>query len=279
MLRPEPQDLTLWNFFSAGWNEDFTRRDSEGRAPDLALLRVQTNFMEREVRINYSYENNVTSKKTANINDLDYFIAYGFNRRFMLEVFGNEQWLEDRGTTANQSGPAPQFVGRVQLISTANDSYTFNFRVVSPDPAIGSDQTTLSYGFAAFEDLTHYLGLYRVGLYYSALFDSYVGPHEAGSRLNDVQYDVTVAKTLTPGKTPLIGDFTLFVETFAQTDLDGDNAGHTVVTVTPGVRFNLGKLPGIKFGIDNWVMVGVDIPVSGPTPYGAIYRFTYIKNF
>src|SRR5208283_1284630 len=44
-----PQDLTLWNFFSAGWNEEYTRRDSEGRAPDLALLRVQTNFMEREV--------------------------------------------------------------------------------------------------------------------------------------------------------------------------------------------------------------------------------------
>src|SRR5262245_24822196 len=46
-------DLTLGNFFTVGWNEDFTRRSSEGRAPDLALLRVQTNFMEREFRLNF----------------------------------------------------------------------------------------------------------------------------------------------------------------------------------------------------------------------------------
>ena len=51
------------------------------------------------------------------------------------------------------------------------------------------------------------------------------------------------------------------------------------MTVTPGVRFNLGKMPGIKLGIDNWVLFGVDVPVSGPQPFGATYRFSYIKNF
>jgi hypothetical protein len=51
------------------------------------------------------------------------------------------------------------------------------------------------------------------------------------------------------------------------------------LTVTPAIRFNLGKLPGIQFGLDNWLMGGVDIPIAGPKPYVAIYRFTYIKNF
>ena len=30
----DPSDLTLWNFFSAGWNDDYTRRSFEDRAPD-----------------------------------------------------------------------------------------------------------------------------------------------------------------------------------------------------------------------------------------------------
>jgi hypothetical protein len=50
------------------------------------------------------------------------------------------------------------------------------------------------------------------------------------------------------------------------------------VEVTPGIRFNLGKINGINLGLDNWLMAGVDIPNAGPKPWDAIYRFTYIKN-
>lgn len=274
----DPPDLTLGNFFSAGWDEDFTRRSSEGRAPDLALLRVQTNFMEREVRVNYFLEDNLKSKTQQNVQDVDAFIAYAFDRRFMLEVFSNYEWVDAR-TGHDTDGPAAQLVGRVQLVSTAESSYTFNFRFVAPDRGIGQTQTTFSYGLAGFEDLTEWLGLYRVGLYYSALFDSLAGPGAAGATQNDVAYDITIAKTLTRPDTPFVGNFTVFVENYAQTNLDGDNAGRTLVTVTPGVRFNLGKLPGVKLGLDNWVMGGVDIPVAGPHPWDATYRLTYIKNF
>ncbi len=38
-------DLTLWNLFSAGLTEPWSKRPHEGRAPDIALLRVQTNFL------------------------------------------------------------------------------------------------------------------------------------------------------------------------------------------------------------------------------------------
>ena len=273
----DPAPLYLCDFFSTGWDEDFTRRDSEGRAPDLALLRVQTNFMERELRVNYFYQNNIHNGKQENLTNLDYFIAYAFNRRFMLEVVGNEQWV-DNVKPPDVSGADARFVGRFQLISTPDSSYSFNFQAAAPDNGIGQHQTTLSYGLAGFEDLTPH-GLYRVGLYGSVLFDSLAGPHAAGAKLDDVQYDITIAKTLTPPKMPYIGNFTLYVENFAQTDLDGSNAGHTVVTVTPGFRFNLGKVPCLKLGIDNWILGGVDIPLSGPPPYDAIYRFSYIKNF
>jgi hypothetical protein len=274
----DPLPLTLWKFFTEGWGQEFTRRSSEGRAPDLALLRVQTNFMERELRINYAYTNNFHNTKQSNLNNLDYLIAYAFDRRFMVEVVGNEQWIDGRGKNPDEAGPTARFVGRLQLISTADSSYSFNFQVNAPDPSLGQHQTTWSYGLAAFEDLTG-LGLYRVGLYYSALFDSLDGPHAAGATLNDVQYDITIAKTLTRPDTPLVGNFTVFLEAFAQTNLDGQLKDRTLVSLTPGIRFNLGKLGWPGFGLDNWVMGGVDIPVSGPHPWDAIYRLTYIKNF
>jgi hypothetical protein len=273
-----PQDLTLWNFFAAGWDEEFTRRESEGRAPDLALLRVQTNFMEREVRVNYFHQHNINNARRENLDSLDAFIAYAFNRRFMVEVLANHSCVDARDKIPDFDGTQARLVGRVQLISTADSSYTFNFQAISPNRGLGDKQTTFSYGFAGFEDLTRF-GLYRVGFYSSILFDSLAGTHAVGAKENDVQYVLTLAKTLTDPKTPFIGNFTLFLENFFQTDLDGAHSGTTLVSLTPGVRFNLGKIPGVKFGIDNWLMFGVDIPVSGPRPWDATFRFTYIKNF
>jgi hypothetical protein len=234
--------------------------------------------MEREFRVNYAYTNNFHNTRQENLNNLDYFIAYAFDRRFMIEVLGNEQWIDGRGKNPDEAGPTARFVGRLQLISTADSSYTFNFQVGVPDPSLGQHQTTLSYGLAGFEDLTR-LGLYRVGLYYSVLFDSLDGPHATGATKDDVQYAVSIAKTLTQPDTPLLGNLSVFLETFAQTNLDGDHKSSTLVSLTPGLRFNLGKPEWPGLGIDNWLMFGVDIPVSGPKPWDAIYRFTYIKNF
>jgi hypothetical protein len=274
----DPPDLSLRNLFTVGWDEEFTRRPSEGRAPDLSLLKVQTNFMVREFLLNYAFTSDIHSKTQRNLHNLDFLLAYSFNRRFMLQVTGNYQWLEGR-TGPDLSGASAQLVGRVQLVSTAASSYSFNFRVVTPDTGLGQHQTTLSYGLAGFEDLTERLGLYRVGLYYSFLFDSLAGPRSPGARQNDVAYDVTVAKTLTRPDTPVIGNLTVFLEGFAQTDLDGVASGRTLASVTPGVRFNLGKVPGIKLGLDNWIIWGAEIPVAGPKPWDTTYRLNYIKNF
>ncbi len=285
--KPPLSDLTLFNFLSAGWDEDSVKRQRATGTPDLALLRVQTNFMEREVRVNYFFENNIHSTTREHLNNLDGFIAYAFNRRFMLEAFGNYQWLDGRKDTFDASGGTAEIVGRVQLVDTEPSSYSFNFRAIAPNRGLGEHQTTLSYGLAGFEDLAYWVGediddwpyLDRVGLYYSILFDSLAGPHEAGAKQNDVAYDITLAKTLTRPDTPLLGTFTVFLEAFAQTDLDGDHAGRTLVSLTPGIRFNLGRWKGIHLGLDNWLLYGVDIPVAGPKPWDAIHRFTYIKNF
>ncbi|MGO8691121.1 MAG: hypothetical protein ACLQLG_15985 [Thermoguttaceae bacterium] len=273
-----PQDLTLANFFSAGWDDEWAKQVRDTGTPNLALLRVQTNFMEREFRVNYFSENNVASATTKNLTDLDALIAWSFNRRLMLEVTGAYQWTDPR-TGLEENGGTPGLVGRVQLIDTESSSYSLNLKAAAPNQELGVSQTTLSYGLAGFEDLAYWLGFKRVGLYYSFLFDSFAGPGEEGAKRSDVGYDITLAKTVTGPETPLLGNLTFFVENYAQTDLDGSHGGRTLVTVTPGVRFNLGKSNGVKMGQDNWLMFGTDIPISDYKPWDAIYRLTYIKNF
>ena len=276
--KERPQDLTLANFFSAGWDEEWAKQERATGTPNLALLKVQTNFMEREFRTNYYFENNLASATNKNITDFDSLIAWSFNRRLMVEITGAYQWIDPR-TGVEENGGQPGLVGRVQLIDTESSSYSFNFKAVAPNQEVGVTQSTFSYGVAGFEDLAYWFGVNRVGLYYSFLIDSLAGPVAAGAKLNDVQYDVTLAKTFTDPKTPLLGNLTFILENFAQTDLDGSHAGRTLVTVTPGVRFNLGTSDRVKIGKDNWIMLGTDIPISDYHPWDAIYRFTYIKNF
>jgi len=273
-----PRDLTLGNFFSAGWDDEWAKQERATGTPNMALLRVQTNFMEREFRANYYFENNVNSKTNKNVTDFDSLIAWSFNRRLMIEITGAYQW-EDLRSGSRTDGGYPGLVGRVQLIDTESSSYSFNSKATAPNPGLGLTQSTVSYGVAGFEDLAYRFGVNRVGLYYSFLFDSLSGPVAPGTKLNDVQYDVTLAKTVTSPETPLVGNLTFILENFAQTDLDGKTAGRTLVTVTPGVRFNLGKSDRVKMGKDNWIMMGTDIPISDYHPWDAIYRFTYIKNF
>jgi hypothetical protein len=274
--RQQPSNLGLANFFE-GWDQEFTRRQRDTGTPDFALLRVQTNFLEREFRFNYFHQQHIHSTTKESLSDYDALIAWGFNRRFMIEIIGADQSVQER-TTPTLSGGNPGLLARVQLIDMEASSYAFNFKVTAPNNGLGQMQTTISYGLAGFEDLAYWLGLRKTGFYYSFLFDSFAGPHALGATQNDVQYDVTVCKTLLDRDVPLLGSFSVFLETFALTNLDGNTARQTLVSLTPGVRFNLGACEDVRLR-DNWILLGVDVPVSGPRPWDSLFRFSYITNF
>lgn len=264
----EPSDLTLSNFFTEGWNEGWEKRVTPGGAPDMALLHVGTNFLEREFRFDYYNQHNLASDGTRTVQLLDGLIAYSFNRRFMLEAVSNYEWKDSRAGL-DTSGAGTAVVARLQLVDVPGASYDFNFRTTFPVQGIHALQTTLSPALAGWNDLTS-LGLKRVGLYYSIQEDTYAGPAAPGSKRNDLTYAISLAKTWTDPKTPFFGNFTTFTEFYGTTNLDGYDQT-TACNVTPGIRFSMGH--------GSVLMAGVDLPLTNPHDFTTTYRLTYILNF
>ena len=262
-------DLTLANFFSEGWDQGWAKRPHPDGAPDMALLRAQTNFLESEFRTDFTYQDSASSSKTKNVQFLNALVAYGFNRRFMFEVIGNEQWNNLRNG-GGVSGTGLGALARFQLVDTVNSSYALNLRVSTPDHGIGETLTTLGVALAGWEDLTRF-GLNRTGLYWHVQEETFAGPAAAGVRRNDMTYDVTLAQTWTRPDVPVFGNFTTFLEAFARTDLDGSHSGATSLSLTPGIRMTLGH--------GHVLMFGVDLPLSEPRTYNETWRITYIYNF
>jgi hypothetical protein len=263
-------DLTLSNFFSEGWTQPWAKRERADGTPDMALLKVTTNFLEREFRFDYVRTEDIKNSRYKNTDSVNSLIAYGLDRRVMLEVFSTYQW-NTPVTGSGVSGSGGGGLVRFQLVDTELSSYSFQVRLAAPNQSVGQTQTSRQVGFAGFNDLYPLLGLSRTGLYYSVSYEALVGKHTNGARENDIAYDVSLARTWTRSRTPVFGNFTTFLEAFATTDLDGTKSGHTVATLTPGVRF--------WFYPENSLTLGADLPVSGPHPNSDVLRATYILNF
>ena len=221
------------------------------------------------------FENNVASTTTKNLTDFDALIAWSFNRRLMLEVTGAYQWTDPRTglreTAASRTG-GPSSIDRHRIVVLF---LQFQGRRAQSGVGGDPDHVQLRPGRIRGPGLLVRPRAGRAVL--QLLVRQFCRAGCGGHQLNDIGYDITLAKTVTDPDTPLLGNLTFFVENYAQTDLDGSHDGRTLVTVTPGVRFNLGKCDGVKMGKDNWLMFGTDIPISDYKPWDAIYRLTYVK--
>ena len=260
-------DLTLSNFWSDGWGESWTKRHREG-TPDMSLLRVQTNFLVQLFRLDTFVETGIESAKISEIRYANAILEYAFNRRFMMALFSNYEDHKSR-IGHDEDGYGGGMFGRFQLYDLEHDSLALTLKAVLPDRDLGERQTTLSYTLSGWHDLND-IGLKKMGLYYHLQHEIIVGPHAEGAKMNDLTYALSLAKIWTDSA-PVIGNFTTFVECFAKTDIDGSHRGKTVASLTPGMRVNLWKT--------QIIMVGVDIPLTGPKPYDGIFRLTYIANF
>jgi len=260
-------DLTLSNFWSEGWSESWSKRHREG-TPDMSLLRVQTNFLVQLFRLDTFLETGIDSAKISEIRYANAIVEYAFNRRFMMALFSNYEARKSRIGT-DEDGIGGGMFGRFQLYDLEHDSLALTLKAVLPDRDLGEKQTTLSYTLSGWHDLND-IGLKKMGLYYHLQHEIIVGPHAEGAKMNDLTYALSLAKTWTD-PAPVVGNFTTFVECFAKSDIDGPHPSKTVVSLTPGMRVNLWRT--------QILMVGVDIPLTGPKPYDGIFRLTYIANF
>ena len=262
-------DLSIANFFTEGWNQDWEKW--RHYTPDMALLRVTTNFLERELRADYAKTDVANSATTDSTDFVNVLMAYALNRRLMLEVIGNYQW-NDRLTGPEISGSGAAFLARFQLIENADQSYSFQARVSAPNKGIGGTQTSLQFGLAGWQDVHSWVPeLGKFGLYYSFQYENLLGNHAAAVTKNDISYDVSFAETWTTPSTKFFGNFTTFLEFFGQSFLDGANSGKTNITVTPGFRF--------WFIPENSLSFGVDLPITHLPAVHNVYRVTYILNF
>ncbi|HJU83422.1 MAG TPA: hypothetical protein VJ600_04360 [Holophagaceae bacterium] len=265
----QPSDLHLSGFFSEGWDQPWSHRERD--TPDMALLKVTTNFLEREFRLDAS-RTDVRGNSAYDATDFaNGLIAYGVNRRFMIEVISNYQWNRDgRGVVASGSGGGA--LARFQLVDTATRSVSFQLKVAPPDKGIGQTQTSLSYGLAAWQDLGAILpALGRTGLYGSVQYEDLKGPAKPGARTRAAAADVSLAHTWTESGRRSFRNFTTFLEAYAGRDLDGPNGGQTVASLTPGLR--------TWFGRKHSLTLGEELPLGQAGAFYRVARLTYIYNF
>ncbi len=277
----EPSDLTLQDFFSTGWGEKFEERHREGHAPRFNLFKSRQGFLERIVVGSYAYTDGADGGR-VNEHELSAGLEWAIDRRFQIGVEPLYTWQRRRAVGdepgRNTDGLRWDFSTRLQLIDTADRAYNFQARVITPSTRIEAAQTELAFTFAGFEDLTKTVGLERVGLYHHIEYAALIGPRgpdEDRRPTGLLRYDVSVAKTLVDPTVPLIGDFTVFLEAFGQTDLDGARSGRTAISFTPGIRFN----PTGREEKAWWIQAGVEFPVTGPRPFNERVLLSLTRDF
>jgi hypothetical protein len=261
-------DLTVVNLFTEGWGESWIKRPHPGEAPDLTLLRVQSNLLLQSLRTDSYYEHPTASDKSRAVEYVSQTIEYAWNRRIMLAVFGNYQWLDRREGDDIQGGSYGGLV-RLQLWDVPHASYALNLRVAAPNDGLGETQTLTSVALAGWHDLTP-LGLRRMGVYWHVQGETEWGPGAPGSRRNDLTYDLSVSQTWSKPEAWL-GNFSTFIEAYFKTDLDGPHSSLTIFTLTPGFRFNVHH--------HHVVMFGAELPATTPKPFDQLFRLTYIYSF
>lgn len=261
-------DLSFDNLLTAGWDEPWSRRPHPDGAPDLTLLRVQTNLLLDSLRTDYYYERTTPAGAEGHIHYVSQLLEYSLDRRLMLAAFGAYQSETGRFETGRDGGAYGGLI-RLQLVDTPHASYALNVKATAPNGGVGQEQTVTSWALAGWHDLAR-AGLGKVGIYWHVQEETALGPAAPASQRNDLTYDLTLAKTWSSPTAP-IGQFSTFLETYAKTALDGSKRGQSTATLTPGFRFNLFR--------HHVFMFGFDVPVVEPRPFDQLYRFTYIYSF
>ena len=269
-LSEKRPDLTLSNFFSEGWKFAWWEEPEQepDQAPRFRLLKIPATVFEREVRMNYSFTNNGDSGKLDE-QELEFEFEMPVSRRLLIEVEPKIVSVSpDHGSDHSGFGDT-SLITRVMLFETRKTTLLTildaKFPTGSEDLGLGSGMTTISPGIGMWRDLGRRFALHGfLGLDIPVSGTTHETPDTT------VIYGTALTKTLTPKDTPLFGNLTLFVEINGSSDVGSDN-DTTIVSILPGVRWNLGH--------EFWLMPGIEFPVIGRDGFDNRIWFSVLKDF
>lgn len=240
----------------------------ERRTPNLELLRVQASFLERDVRGDYSYEDDERGSGIRATTAASIRLAVPIDSDLMVAVTLNHEWLDEEDRP-DENGSGGSVLGRLKINEDADSSYAFNLRVTAPDKSVGNDKTSIAMIVSGFEDLDALLGLDRVGVYADLGFQHSTGRGQLDGG-NEMTYALSLAKTW-GDRNPTGWQVSPFLELAGTTQLDQGAGGRTTLSLTPGLRIDL--LPAHAF------LAGVDVPLTHPHGFGQTFRISYIFSF
>lgn len=257
----EPCDLLLMDFFSTGWDQRWHEKSKDGRAVRTKLFRTYRGFFERELRVDYGFENNADGG-AVDKHELEFELETPINRRFLVEIEAEKEWeLSNPGIDTHESKWSLLF--DLQLIDTYDTSVLFDLKVTPAQE--NGDRTEMRALLAGFHDLGH-----RIGLQWHIGDEFFLGDAPPGAFDNRLTYAVAPTITVTDDM-PYLEHLTFFLETYGRTELDGADSGRTRLSLLPGAKWELGR--------EIYVGLGYELPVVGPRPYDGILHFQFVKEF
>lgn len=260
-LAPAPADLTLENFFTAGWQEPYQPRPGQEQAERILLFRTPPPFLDRAVLLNYDFGLR-TRPERINEQELGAELLLPLNRRLLFQVAAEYNFNgDDRPGTGGASGAAAV---ALQLVDTTSSALNLQASLSVP----GRDDLLphrLEFGLsvAGFQDLGRRFGAQgSFGIFFPLGSSSY------GANLA-LAYSAALTKTLT-GDLPWLGHFTPFVEAAGTTTLGVDQQT-TQITLLPGAEWEVLR--------HWWLALAVEIPLTGPRPFDLGVHVSLIKSF
>ncbi|MDO8136792.1 MAG: transporter [Candidatus Brocadiales bacterium] len=266
--KERPKELTLSNF-TQGWLTPWQEpEEGPNQSPCFRLLKIPATVFEREVRMNYSFTNN---EEDGKLDEHEWELEFEMpvSRRLLIEVEPKILYVLPEEEDNHSGLGDTSFIARIMLMETLDTTLLSVFGVTFPtgdeDRELGGGKTLLSPGLGFWKDLG---GCFALHSFFGA--DIPVGGTTHADPDLTVTYGAALTKTLTPKDMPFLGDFTLFVELNGGSDV-GSSRDHTLVSILPGIRWNLGH--------EFWLMPGVELPLIQRDELDERVRFSILKDF
>jgi hypothetical protein len=258
--------LGLYNF-GQGWLEPYIPPgDGSSGAERGGWVNTLNGFLLREIDPGYSHTVPTHGGPTEDIGNVTLFVP--LSQRLGLSIQTNYvDSLGSTGATRGATSYGDTFITpEVMLIETKDFGLQtgVTFRVPTGETKTGNDLTSVTPYTAFWADLGHAWQA-RGGITWEVPTNN-----EGDQPASVLNVNLAFGKTLFEHTSPILPDFTPYVSFNYFQDF-GHGLDSSEVTVTPGLRTYLGW--------NSYLIMGCQVPITGPRPYDQQWTFVLIHGF